>query len=165
MRLGNDTSRDHVSVVGAPCRSNRCWEVATTRKSSGRRQGLRVKASVGPWEKAQDFWFCTSIFENIHSLLFYSRITMRPYQVIISYAWHMFSYCSLFNFSFTKTRLYIPNSTLPLSFIGKLQGSELHLYTSSFIYSKQMCQLIVSEHPINKHWLQKSCLCNLEISM
>ena len=66
-----------------------------------------------PWEEQSEAsLFCTNILENIHAPFFNSKITRYSYPVILSSTWHIFLQCSLFNFHFTKTQLYVHNRIL-----------------------------------------------------
>lgn len=77
-----------------------------------------------------------------HSGAFFnSKITRYPCLAIISYRWHAFSYCSLFNSGRTEIELYLPDGTLPLSFTGGYRVSGLE--TPTLTYSKQICQSII----------------------
>lgn len=134
----------HVRVVWTPLRSNCCWELATTLKSSGRRRSLQVNALWCPWEEqAKDSWFCTSIRENTYSPFFNSKITRYPHLVTISYMEHVFLYRSSFDFIFTKIPPHIHNSTLLLSFTVSYRGlwSTSSDFRISFILHKRVSQL------------------------
>ena len=88
MRLNNDIPRD--SCQG---RLNTTQKQLLSRAGDHfkeLRQGLRVDASMVPWEEqAEASLFCTNILENIHAPFFNSKITRYSHPVILSSTWHI----------------------------------------------------------------------------
>lgn len=88
MRLNNDIPRD--SCQG---RLNTTQKQLLSRAGDHfkeLRRGLRVDASMVPWEEqAEASLFCTNILENIHAPFFNSKITRYSHPVILSSMWHI----------------------------------------------------------------------------
>lgn len=125
-RLDNDTPRDSCQGCLNTTHRQLLWRIGEHFKALWKEAKSARKCLGGALGGTGRSLLISHKHPRKHSGAFFnSKITRYPRLAIISYRWHVFSYCSLFNSSCTEMELYLPDGTLPLSFTVNYRVSGL----------------------------------------